>query len=239
MQPLLTDVFAIRDAHDLDAAKQAIVAAIKRLGFDRIGMSVNKIDEAEYTENPDISNFDDSFLLEYRSRRMFECDFNLRKSLICRRPYWFDVDLISGDANEKRFADFLSSHGMKKGIAFLCPSSGAPLSGMLVATNASESQPPNILMNAAMIATAAIMKHQMLGLSPNLSADEGLHLRRLTGVQLDILRWASEGKSNRDIATIMGLSKAGVDYHVRATIKKFGVFTKTQAVAIFSREIGP
>ncbi|MCM2458644.1 EAL domain-containing protein [Rhizobium sp. CG4] len=71
--------------------------------------------------------------------------------------------------------------------------------------------------------------------------DESPHsplLAKLTAQQLDLLTWAAAGKSNADIATITGLSRRGVEYHMEQILKKLGVASKVQAAALLGRH-GP
>lgn len=57
----------------------------------------------------------------------------------------------------------------------------------------------------------------------------------LSELQADILHWAAEGKSNGDIATILGISRRGCDYHLGEIYKKLGVASRAQAVAAYSQ----
>lgn len=69
-------------------------------------------------------------------------------------------------------------------------------------------------------------------------ADEnphGLLLAKLTAQQLDLLTWAAAGKSNTDIATITGLSRRGVEYHMEQILKKLGVASKAQAAVLLGQ----
>lgn len=80
-----------------------------------------------------------------------------------------------------------------------------------------------------------MMKLELLRSPPCDQLDNTDRLADLTDQQVEILKWASEGKSNTSIALITGLSKAGIDYHFRAIISKLGVASRTQAVALFAK----
>ena len=67
-------------------------------------------------------------------------------------------------------------------------------------------------------------------------AAEAKALKELSGKQLEILHWARQGKSNRDIATIMGLSKRAIDYHMSEILRKLGVASRAQAIVLSSSE---
>ena len=53
---------------------------------------------------------------------------------------------------------------------------------------------------------------------------------RLTNRQREALEWVSDGKTTQDIATLMGLTQATVEKHLRLARKVLGVETTAQAV---------
>jgi len=52
----------------------------------------------------------------------------------------------------------------------------------------------------------------------------------LTPRQLEVLRWVAEGKTNAEVATILGLSSATIEKHLRQSRETLGVSTTLQAV---------
>jgi DNA-binding NarL/FixJ family response regulator len=48
--------------------------------------------------------------------------------------------------------------------------------------------------------------------------------------EVETLTWAARGKTSAEIATILGLSKRTVDFHINNARSKLGVITRTQAV---------
>ncbi len=52
----------------------------------------------------------------------------------------------------------------------------------------------------------------------------------LSGRQLEVLEWVGQGKSNQDIAQILGVSVATVEKHLRLTRDRLGVETTAQAL---------
>lgn len=53
----------------------------------------------------------------------------------------------------------------------------------------------------------------------------------LTDKQANILHWAAAGKSNGDIAEIVGLTRRNCEYHMGEIFRKLGVATRGQAIA--------
>jgi len=58
----------------------------------------------------------------------------------------------------------------------------------------------------------------------------------LTGRQAEVLGLMVKGKSNRDIATILGLSEGTVKIHLTAIFKVLGVSSRTQAMVVVARK---
>lgn len=63
-----------------------------------------------------------------------------------------------------------------------------------------------------------------------LAQGRGCTLPVLTPRQLECLRWAAEGKSSVDIASILCISPATVDGHIADACARLGVRTRIQAI---------
>lgn len=57
----------------------------------------------------------------------------------------------------------------------------------------------------------------------------------LTGRELEVLKWTSDGKTAADIATILGITKDTVNFHVKNVVAKLRATNKTAAVVRASR----
>jgi DNA-binding NarL/FixJ family response regulator len=57
----------------------------------------------------------------------------------------------------------------------------------------------------------------------------------LTQREMDVLAWVARGKTNRDVAEILGMSPRTVNKHLEHIYEKLGVETRTAAVAQFAR----
>jgi DNA-binding CsgD family transcriptional regulator len=58
---------------------------------------------------------------------------------------------------------------------------------------------------------------------------------KLTRRELDVLRWLAEGKSNAEIASILGISPATVKNHAERLFAKLGVSNRTQAAILLRK----
>lgn len=58
-----------------------------------------------------------------------------------------------------------------------------------------------------------------------------MEVSNLSGMELRILEWVREGKSNSEIGTIIGKTQWAVKYHMASIMKKLDVSSRTQAVS--------
>ena len=68
-----------------------------------------------------------------------------------------------------------------------------------------------------------------VALTPNFDSPEPLHALGLTPRVAEVLLWVAQGKTNSDIATILGISEWTVKKHVLEIFEKLGVETRTAA----------
>ena len=76
-------------------------------------------------------------------------------------------------------------------------------------------------------------------------ADEGsveagpdrLEIASLTPRETEVLSWLAKGKTNRDIADILGMSHRTVNKHLEHIFEKLGVETRAAAAALATRAI--
>jgi DNA-binding NarL/FixJ family response regulator len=68
------------------------------------------------------------------------------------------------------------------------------------------------------------------GFHPDFSSHEPLqHALGLTGREAEVLLWVAQGKSNADIATILGMSEKTVKQHLGSVFQKLGVENRNAA----------
>jgi len=60
----------------------------------------------------------------------------------------------------------------------------------------------------------------------------------LTPRETEVLSWIAKGKTNRDVAEILGMSPRTVNKHLEHVFEKLGVETRAAAAALASREMG-
>lgn len=229
-------VVKIHTAADICELVEALTGAIRWLGFDDLAITVNKRNPYDSTLTPDICSRPEPFIGIYQKRRLFENDQYLKRCLSSGTPKWATVDVNHPEPFVRELSHFLLSHNIHSAVHVPLPAKKGCSSSMIATASRTDVQRTDILNKLAILARAAMMKLELLRSVPCELADKEERLDLLTAQQIEILKWAGEGKSNSTIAVIMGLSKAGVDYHFRAIISKLGVASRTQAVAIIARQ---
>ena len=70
----------------------------------------------------------------------------------------------------------------------------------------------------------------------NTPADTAM-VAKLTGRELEVLRWVAQGKRNREIAAIMNISPRTIQKHVQSILVKLCVETRGAAAAVWFEEM--
>lgn len=71
------------------------------------------------------------------------------------------------------------------------------------------------------------------------ATEEDSRQENMTGRQREIFRWVREGKTNWEIAKIIGCSEENVKYHMKNILRIMGSYNRTQAVASHVRKREP
>ena len=77
----------------------------------------------------------------------------------------------------------------------------------------------------------------LLSLQQGEASASRLATASLTPRVTEVLSWVAKGKTNRDVADILGLSSRTVNKHLEHVFEKLGVETRAAATALASREL--
>ncbi|WP_428670284.1 helix-turn-helix transcriptional regulator [Roseibium sp.] len=221
---------AIREANTVEELKAALPSSLEQLGFDNFGISCNKKEADELVLDPTLTTLSDAFRQDYE--RLGWVRNNPLLDEFGNIPVYrtWSVDADRPDRQFQEYAEFLTDIGMGSGI--VVPLAKCPLMSVFcVEAPTPGAFPLDLVQQVAILGNATAIKVEMLGLGASDVADESAALRALSSQQVEILKWAAEGKSNTDIATILNLSKRGVAYHMSEILRKLGVASRAQAVS--------
>lgn len=144
-------------------------------------------------------------------------------------------DRSIGDPAFDRFLDYCGYYGGRSGIVgHLLTSRGGC---RIVSATSSEAKDWSRAEIATVLTLANLIVLRERQIRTGLG--EALPVSSLSPVQTEILKWAAQGKSNTDIATILATSRRAVAYHFGQILEKLGVASRSQAIAVMvSRDEG-
>ena len=224
---------AIYRAADKDSLYAAVNAGCIDLGFDAFMMSCHKTVDPDIMLDSTLTSYAPAFLRDYDRFGWFEDDTVIPRMQTASASFWWNSDLDRPHEFRKRsYADFLAANDVATGLIVPMARRAGTASALALAAFSDSPFGPLVDLAAKALGTAAMGKAEILGLCPEVSADEAMAMRSLSPLQQEILNWIAEGKSNLDIATIMNLGERAVRYHVSEILRKLGVATRMQAAAI-------
>lgn len=215
--------------HDIHALVGAFQERIRDFGFTHaacggwVGLAKNRVYRFFFNEwPPDWLDLymqrgfmtDDPFVLEVR-RRM--TPYSLR-----------DLESMRITARGRELLDAVRQYGWREAVGF--PIHGpAGYQGLVsVAAMQTLSLPPR---DIAMLHLMAVSVHDRC----RAALDFGMPtqpLPRLSAREIECLQWVAVGKTDADIAQLLGISAATAHYHVEQAKKKLGKSSRTEAVAL-------
>jgi len=189
--------------------------------------------------DPIYTTHDKTFRADYEEQNWIDDDMLIARTIGSNRAFvWDSVWDRSCDARSRDLLEFLQTHRMATGIMVPLAHKLGNVSFMALDSFRPKAIDPVLVEAAQLAAEAGQAKAEMLGLCPGISADEAIGMRMLNARQLEILKWITEGKSDRDIADIMNLRIRAVTYHVGHILRKLRVATRVQAARIFTTYSG-
>lgn len=228
---IVDSIYAAEDGNELC---EALSKGTKSLGFDIFMLSCRKISKHELMLEPTFSTFPNEFTNDYDHLQWIEADPIAEEAMSADRAFtWSSFQDHYTSVRQQSFIAYLRSLQMYNGLVVPIVHKDGTRSVISVITLTEQPIARSTSIAVEIMAKAAIVKAEMLGLCPDNTTVKSAATRLLSELQLEILKWMAEGKSNLDIATITGVTERSVRYHVSEILRKFGVATRMQAVALF------
>jgi DNA-binding CsgD family transcriptional regulator/alkylhydroperoxidase/carboxymuconolactone decarboxylase family protein YurZ len=146
------------------------------------------------------------------------------------RPFWYSevVSRLKLSAKQKELYDAGVAYGWKDvfGVPIHGPGS---LQGLVTMATRQELK--------LSLAACAVLEAMARAVWERCRTAEGFglgaaDLPKLTAREIECLQWAAAGKSDADIATLVGIKPPTAHFHVERAKKKLGVRTRVEAVAV-------
>lgn len=228
-----TDALDLISQFDRASDERTIVALLRQLteqmGFDHFRLALifpNTI------QRPDVTIFNgcpSAWVDAYSQANFFAIDPVVLRGMAQSTPIlWADL-MGEGICDEQSLAvmTLAQEAGLRDGITF--PWHGANghvgLLSLITREPRTESQWLAVVPSLTWLSMhifEAVARVCLVGLSPH----DALSLR-----ELEVCRWAAEGKQTSDIAQILGITPRTVTFHLNNVVTKLGASSKCQAIS--------
>jgi len=224
-------ISVIQAAEDRDGLASRTLDGFKAFGFDSFNISINVKDRLELVKGTTLSSFGDDFHDDYEGLKLYEIDPVMDRIFShCGVFRWKSE--IAPEGREKTLYEYLRSVPLTQGVVVPLPRKPGCVSIANVTSGTNMNYTGEMVHCVSVIARVAMMRAECLGLCADDTAAR-LGEAGLSARQIEILHWAAQGKSNGDIAAIVGQSKRAVDWHMSEILRKLKVASRSQAVALF------
>jgi|GEM_PF-1192269 len=189
---------------------------------------INQHQQLQRVEKVVNVSFPQDWVEHYLSNNYISCDPVLRSVMGQGPIHWADKFARAKGRQEKQFIQELTSIGMGSGISFSALSERQNLVCVMSVTGTEigkDSQLMDILNSLLLHLRQAAGR--VANLAPATPAVMPLSQR-----EFDIFHWMSHGKTNWEIATILGISERTVKFHVANIIRKLNANNRTHAIVI-------
>ncbi|PWK73959.1 LuxR family transcriptional regulator [Aminobacter sp. AP02] len=222
----------ICEAEDREQLYGALQSGLLNLGFATFNLSCRKQSTLQFMTDPTLTSMSDEDLIHYVSERWYERDPLLDYTARPGKPkIWSPQDWLNCDQFGE-FAEYLASLAIQGGVTAPLSHKPGAISAITALSFSKSNFTPETATAVYVIGQTAALRAVALGLTNTNSSS----LATLSIQQLEILEWMKQGKSNGDIALITNRSKRLVAYHVSEILRKLGVTSRAQAIAIYASE---
>lgn len=234
MQRLDAAVGAICIAESKAELVSAISAAIAPFGLQTFNFSINKQHQREFMRAPTLTTWSDADLNVYARGTWSDRDPLLdRAAQMGIREVWAPRDWAH-ERETHDYYEFIKSAGVLGGATASISSRPGTLGALTALSVLPGRIDPDAPFALSVLGQCALIRASVLGFEGLDLPAASARLSALSGQQMEILKWASRGKSNADIAAIMDLTPRNVHYHMSEILRKVGVRSRVQAAALFS-----
>ncbi|MGB9153677.1 MAG: LuxR family transcriptional regulator [Alphaproteobacteria bacterium] len=205
------------------------VKAIGQLGFDKYTYSLcAKSAQLKLGKHAGlVGNYPQEWMDHYNKNSCIDYDPVYKKSIIYREAFpWSKFDSIPLSKREKAIMDGRREVGLRNGVSALIR---GPL-GELVGVSVANGGPEEPIDQNKLSRLFVLMQQFHLRFIDLMSSPLVLPRIEISDREKEVLVWASRGKSNGDIASIIGVSKKTVEFHFSSIFKKLQVNSRVLAI---------
>lgn len=224
----------ICDADERETLHQAMQKGIESLGFTTYNLSCHKTTPVEFMTEPTLTSWPQEDLIIYDSDRWYDRDPLLAYAAQPGLPKAWTPDDWRNSTRYGEYAEYLVEVGILSGVTAPLAYKQGLISAITTLSFSKADQTSETATAIYIIGQAAMFRADAIGVT-EVSTDSYVKpFYDLTELQLEILDWASKGKSNGDIAVITSRTRRVINYHMSEILRKMGVASRVQAIAVYS-----
>jgi LuxR family transcriptional regulator, activator of conjugal transfer of Ti plasmids len=183
-----------------------------------------------------ISNYPDSWVKHYFRERYLDEDPVVGEFLRRRNPFlWSEIAQPEAlSRRQLRLFDEARSAGITEGITLPIHHRGEIAAVSLIPSEGDSSAIATLRPHQHMLYLMALHYHSLAHrslLEKSLAGDSTRRRSLLSPRERQVLEWAAKGKSNWEIASVLGISYKSAEFHMEGAKRKLQVFNRTHAVA--------
>lgn len=232
---VLAQLDEIVRADSIEATWKLLLDSMEEYGFDRLLYGFTRFRTANSFGDTDdvllLSNHERDYISKFVDGRMYLHAPMVRwaaEHTGSRSWGWWRQNFDQLTPQEKKVAEFNISHGLKAGYTISFKGASIRSRGAIALTGKRDLEQSDLdtiwAKHGRDIELLNNVAHLRLTNLPHLGR------RHLTQRQQEALEWVGDGKTTQDIATILGLTTATVEKHLRLAREALNVETTAQAV---------
>jgi len=231
-------VCRLSDSEDMAELGDAMEAAVQDLGFVSFNITIDKRHAVELMEEPLLTTWSREDLLAYSGDGWAERDPLLQSAVEQEAPFLWSEDGWR-NSGHCEYSQYLALNGIAGGATV--PLGGGPgkLGAMTFLAVSDNILAAETLHAANVVALFGLARVQVLREGITLQSRTPVPLKSLSRRQMDILHWVAEGKTNREIAVIMGRTLSTINYHLEQIKQKLGATNRASAAALYKGQVAP
>ena len=218
----------IENMTDSQQVYDFLVATCKAFGADLV--SIIDLDPFYANDTEKFNNWPVEWLERYRDEGYLRVDPLVMKALTTLEPFWWDDAIAEIPMNKTNMIVFneAASINMKDGFLVTLHTQNGRTATLSLAGERLDRH-PDAGPAMHMIGMYAYMRIKKLDRS-NLQSQNIAAIRKLTERQLEIMKWAAEGKTNWEIGQILNISPNTVRNHIAKATESLEVGRRSEAI---------
>lgn len=226
---VITDFMKKSEKHtEVQSLFDLLVETLKRYGIDCVAYSILKSspDLRRFKVPNLIHTYPQKWIDRYIEKNYFHIDPTVAQLFYERGLFlWEDLpEKMELSTEQQIFMKEAQEHGLKTGASIAFRGPFGELSAVGLASSYLNHIPRKF------IAPISLICQQFYFALVELCEESKQHSISLTPREKEILSWCIQGKSNTDIAQILGISDHGVKFHITNVLDKFETNSRTVAI---------